>query len=117
MKRFPLALFLLLFCVSFTLTAQSSSPEKTIDVNKDVDVVKVYEQVVKEGYGTPFIYKKLANAHYFKSNYGAAKKWFEKLFSIEKPTDATLKHRYTQTLKALDLDTRENKYITYSGTN
>jgi len=117
MKLFPLALFLLLFCVSFTVTAQSSSTEKTIDVNKDVDVVKVYEQVVKEGYGTPFIYKKLANAHYFNSNYGAAKKWFEKLFSTEKPTDATLKYRYTQTLKALDLYTSENKYVTYSGTN
>ena len=77
----------------------------------------MYEQVVKEGYGTPFIYKKLANAHYFKSNYGAAKKWFEKLFSIEKPTDETLKYRYKQSLKALDLYTPDNKDITYSGTN
>lgn len=117
MKRFSLLLFLLLFCVSFAIQAQNNTPTKTIDVNKDVDVVKVYEQVVKEGYGTPFIYKKLANANYFKSNYGDAKKWFEKLFSVEKPTDATLKYRYTQTLKALDLYTPENKYISYSGTN
>ncbi|RFN59379.1 hypothetical protein [Marixanthomonas ophiurae] len=117
MKRFPLALFLLLFCVSFTITAQNSATEKNIDVNKDVDVIKVYEQVVKEGYGTPFIYKKLANAHYFKNNYGAAKKWFEKLFSIEKPTDETLKYRYKQSLKALSSRSSENKDVTYSGTN
>ena len=110
-------LFLLLFCGFFTLQAQSSTSAQTINVNKDVDVVKVYEQVVKEGYGTPFIYKKLANAHYFKSNYKDAKKWFEKLFAEEKPTDATLKFRYKQTLKALNIYSPENRYISYSGTD
>ncbi|PVW14152.1 hypothetical protein DDV96_10075 [Marixanthomonas spongiae] len=91
--------------------AQSNDAKKTVNVNTDIDIIKVYEQVVDEGYGTPFIYKKLANAHYFKSNYEAAKLWFEKLFSMEKPTDATLMYRYKQSLKALSLDFTSNKYL------
>jgi hypothetical protein len=86
-------------------------------VNKDVDLAKVYEQVVVEGYGTPKIYKDLANAYYFKNEYFKAKKWFEKLFDVEKPTDATLKHRYRQTLKALDLEFKNNQYLTASSSN
>ncbi|WP_203294697.1 hypothetical protein [Luteirhabdus pelagi] len=85
---------------SLTISAQETTISKT-DVNKHVDVVKVYEQVEEEGYGTPFIYKELANAYYFKSEYAKAKKWFEKLFASEEVTDKTLQYRYKQTLKAL----------------
>jgi len=104
-SKFPV-LIALLFC-GFPLVAQT----KKGDVNKDVDITKVYEQVVKEGYGTTLIYADLANAHYFKSNYAEAKKWFEKLFSEERSTDATLRFRYKQSLKALSLDTQNNKYL------
>jgi hypothetical protein len=103
-------------CISFSAFAQANSHKKT-NVNKDVDVVKVYEQVAKDGYGTPLIYKELANAYYFKNEYLKAKKWFEMLFDVEKPLDATLKHRYKQTLKALDLEFKNNRYLAVSGTN
>jgi hypothetical protein len=116
MKRLPLWMFLFCACISFTAIAQSSSPKKT-DVNKDVDIVKVYEQVVVEGYGTAHIYKELANAYYFKNEYNKAKKWFEKLFDAESSSNATLKHRYRQTLKALDLEFKNNAYLAVNGTN
>ena len=105
----------ILLCCTMMAFSQAKSPVKTMNVNSDVDVTKVYEQVVKEGYGTPFIYKELANAHYFKSNYPQAKKWFEALFAEEKPTDETLKFRYKQTLKALHLYNEKNVYLSYSG--
>lgn len=76
---------------------------REIDVNTDVDVTVVYEQVVEEGYGTSFIYKELAIAYYFKNDHENAKKWFEKLFEVDETNDATLKFRYNQTLKALDV--------------
>ena len=79
----------------------SQSKLQIFDVNSDIDVVRVYEQVVKEGYGTPFIYKKLATAYYFKSEYGKALAWFQKLFSEEKNTDPELAHLYSQALKAV----------------
>jgi hypothetical protein len=105
-----LLIFLFIGCMSFASFSQTETNKKT-NVNTDVDVTIVYEQVVKEGYGTPFIYKELANAHYFKNNHAQAKKWFEKLFEVEKPTDETLKFRYKQTLKALNVSITANQYL------
>ncbi|QIE59521.1 hypothetical protein G5B37_08080 [Rasiella rasia] len=108
MKNFHLivAVCLALFC-SLSVTAQT----KKTDVNTDVDIVKVYEQVVKEGYPTLEIYKELAMAQYFRSNYKEAKKWFEKWFDLEMPKDAAAKHRYKQTLRALKVSAKNNKYL------
>lgn len=98
----------LLFCFLFvsisTCSFSQSKPHKT-DVNKDIDVVRVYEQVVKEGYGTIFIYRELATAYYFKSEYGKAIVWFQKLFSEQKNTDPELTHQYNQALKAVSIAT------------
>ena len=94
----------LLFAIlSFSSYAQGVNSD-FVDVNKDVDVTIVYEQVVKEGYGTPFIYKELANAYYFKNEHSKAKTWYEKLFETEKSDDETLTFRYHQTLKALKVE-------------
>lgn len=81
------------------------------DVNTDVDRTMVFEQVVKEGYGTPKIYKALGNGHYFKGNFAKAKKWYEKLFETEPLTDATLAFRYKQSLKALNIDIATNTHL------
>ncbi len=97
-KRNLLALFVF---ASFSTVSFSQSKSHKTDVNKDIDVVRVYEQVVEEGYGTPFIYKKLATAYYFKSEYDKAVSWFQKLFSEEKNTDPELATQYNQALKAV----------------
>lgn len=109
MKRIALV-FVLCLCSVFATQAQT-------DVNKDIDLAKVYEQVVKEGYGTPEIHLKLANEYYFQNDYTNAKKWYEKVFENEKPTDKMLLFRYKQTLKALKLDVDKNPYLAVSGTN
>ncbi|WP_432411951.1 hypothetical protein [Rasiella sp. SM2506] len=98
--------FVLLLFISFTSLSQ-----KKTDVNKDIDIVKVYEQTIKEGYPTLEIYKKLANTQYFRSNYKEAKKWFEKWFEMELPKDETSRYRYHQTLKVLKVDTKKNRYL------
>ena len=109
-------LLIAVLCFSSLTYAQNEAPKKT-DVNKDVDLVVVYEQVVKEGYATPKIYKELANAQYFRNNYKEAKKWFEKLFEVENLSDATLAFRYKQTLKALKLDFTSNQYLSSVSAN
>jgi len=88
-----------------------------MDVNTDIDLVKVYIQVVKEGYGTLSIYKELANAYYFRSNYTESKKWFEKLFSEVEIKDPLHIYRYKQSLKALKIYTENNFYLSEIGTN
>ncbi len=104
-------IYLFLFFVGLSLTTYSQSQDK-IDVNRDIDLVKVYTQVVNEGYGTVSIYKELANAHYFRSDYSESKKWFEKLFSEEESQEKIHLYRYKQSLKALKLYTEDNVYLT-----
>ncbi|MEL6809938.1 MAG: hypothetical protein AAFP76_01235 [Bacteroidota bacterium] len=103
MKKIVPALMVCLFS-AFGLSAQT-------DVNKDIDVTKVYEQVVKEGYGTPEVHLKLANEYYFQNDFENAKKWYEKVFEEEKPTDKVLLFRYKQTLKALKINFEANPYL------
>ena len=104
MKLITPALFTFFLFVGSFCVAQT-------DVNKDIDVAKVYEQVVKEGYGTPKVYLKLANEYYFQGKYDHAKKWYERVFETEKPTDKMILFRYKQTLKALKLNFEDNPYL------
>lgn len=104
-KQKLLALFLFVGASTFSISQEKN--HKT-DVNNDIDVVRVYEQVVKEGYGTSFIYKELATAYYFKSEYGKALMWFQKLVAVDKNIDPELAHQYKQTLKAVAAIKSEN---------
>ena len=114
MKKLPWLLLVLFVCTSMATFAQSKSAEKT-EVRKKIDVVDVYEQMALDGDGTPQIYKELAYAYYFKNEYQAAKKWFEKLFEAEEQSDKKVKHRYRQTLKALSIDFEDNRYLVKNG--
>ena len=111
MKPFTLVALLFLFSLSTTITAQTTEVEK-IDVNKDIDLMRVYEHYVKDGYGTPAVYKKLADGYYFKNDYLTAKKWLEALLQADTATPKMYVNRYIQTLRALDIDTTNNKYLT-----
>ena len=112
-------MYRLIFFIFFVFLSSSvfSQTSEKIDVNKDIDLVKVYTQVVKEGYGTLKIYKELANANYFRSNYAESKKWFEKLFSEVEIIEPVHLYRYNQSLKALGIYSEEKETLTVIGTN
>jgi Tfp pilus assembly protein PilF len=116
MKSFTLVALLFLFSLSTTVTSQTTAIKKT-DVNKDIDLMRVYEQYVKDGYGTPAVYKKLADGYYFKNDYTTAKKWLEELLQADASTPKMYINRYIQTLRALDIDTTNNKYLTFQKRN
>ena len=116
MKSFTLVALLFLLSISTTVTSQTTAIEKT-DVNKDIDLMRVYEQYVKDGYGTPAVYKKLADGYYFKNDYTTAKKWLEELLQADASTPKMYINRYIQTLRALDIDTANNKYLTLQNRN
>ncbi|MBT0606877.1 hypothetical protein [Aequorivita echinoideorum] len=89
-----------LLCAGISIISNAQTASKT-DVNKDIDVTRVYEQVVREGYGTPFIYEKLATAYYFKNEYNKAVIWFEKLFEDGIQLTEENSRRYKQAKKAV----------------
>lgn len=105
---------LCVMCLTLGTTAFAQHQTKT-DVNTDIDVTKVYEQVVEEGYGTPEVYLRLANEYYFAGNYRSAKKWFEQVFKNNPPTDKKILFRYKQTLKALNVTPDNNPYLAVTG--
>lgn len=94
----------------FVLFSTFSFAQGKIDVNKDIDVLKVYSQYAENGYATASVCRKLANGYYFRSDYTKAKLYFEKLFLLEKPTQKQLK-RYRQSLRALGIDETDNLYL------
>lgn len=98
--------FLVLFCISTFSFSQTNSTATSVD--KHIDFVRVYEQVVREGYGTPFIYEKLATAYYFKSEYVKAVAWFQKLYAEKHITDPQLAYQYSQALKAVAFAASKN---------
>ena len=102
MKSFTLVALLFLFSLSTTVTAQTTAIEKT-DVNKDIDLMRVYEQYVKDGYGTPAVYKKLADGYYFKNDYTTAKKWLEALLQADASTPKMYINRYIQSMYSLHI--------------
>ncbi len=76
-----------------------------------IDVAKVYEKVVEDGYESIQIYQKLATTHYNRGNYIEAKKWFEKWFSKDKNPDKIAYLNYSKTLEALNEIEKAKHYL------
>lgn len=90
--------FIFVVCIS-TVSFSQSKPKSAS--SKKIDVVKVYEQVVREGYGTPFIYKHLASAYYFKGEYAKSVLWFNKFYAEMDDNNPELEKQYKMALKAV----------------
>ena len=102
---------MIICAILFSTVIVAQQQTSIIDVNKDVDLLVVYEAYVVNGYGTPEIYKKLAIGNYFKDNYKAAVKWYEKLFETETQIKKVHALRYKQSLKVLKRDIASNPHL------
>ncbi len=109
MKNFILApLFCLLLFSSFY--AQQSTLTGS-QKDQHIDVIKVYEKVVEDGYESSQIFEKLANSNYERGNFIEAKKWFEKWFSKDKNPKTIAYLRYSKTLEALNELEKAKHYL------
>lgn len=79
--------------------------------DQHIDVVKVYEKVVEDGYESAQIFEKLANSNYERGNYAEAKKWFEKWFKKDKNPEAIAYLKYSKTLEALNEPEKAKHYL------
>ena len=116
MKKLPWLLLVFFSFTSMAICAQEIESD-TIEKNKKIDVVRVYEQMALDGSSSPYMYRELAYYYYFRNDYDIAKTWFEKLFEAEEQSDKKVKHRYRQTLKALSLDYKDNPYLVRTSAN
>lgn len=101
-----------IFCFFFLSTFYAQ--ETTIASSQQeqyIDVVKVYEKVVEDGYESAQIFEKLANSNYERGNYTEAKKWFEKWFSKDKNPKTIAYLKYSKTLEALNEPEKAKHYL------
>lgn len=104
--------FTFIFSLFFFFT--SYSQQSAIVSNQKephIDVVKVYEKVVEDGYESIQIFEKLANTNYERGNYPEAKKWFEKWFSKDKNPKTIAYLKYSKTLEALNEPVKAKHYL------
>ncbi|PKP25446.1 MAG: hypothetical protein CVU03_08155 [Bacteroidetes bacterium HGW-Bacteroidetes-2] len=102
----------LFFLLGSIYTSQAQQMKSHVSQsNKSIDIIKVYEMVVADGYESSQIYETLATENFFISNFTDAKKWFEKLFALEPNPEPIAYFRYAKSLEALkDLD-KANQYL------
>jgi outer membrane protein OmpA-like peptidoglycan-associated protein len=84
----------------FSQKAAISEADKKFNNLEYIKAIKIYENVVKNGQGTPEIFEKLANVYYDNASYIQANKWFEKLYKLNPNMKSEDHFRYSNTLKA-----------------
>ncbi len=75
-----------------------------------MNAISIFIQIDKNGYGSPDIYKKIADSYYFNANYVEANIWYEKLIKSTKNIDFEYYYRYSQTLKTVP-DIEKSNYF------
>ncbi len=102
---------LALFFLSIGAVQAQQITQPVSKTNQKIDLIKVYEMVVVDGYESAQIFETLATEHFFKKNYADAKKWFEKLFKVEKNPEPIAYFRYAKSLEALEDHNAADQYL------
>lgn len=92
------------------LTAQNSSAASSDSNNVKIDVLAVYEEVVRDGYASAQVYEKLAHGRFKQNKFIEANRWFEKMFRLKKSPSALDFKRYAETLDAIKKPEKAKKY-------
>ncbi|MDP5077840.1 MAG: OmpA family protein [Nonlabens sp.] len=104
MKRIIKCIGLLVaFSTTQVLLAQENSIEKAAQKVEDFqfkDAQDIYLKVVKNGYGSAEVYKRLADTYYFNADYKEAAKWYGELNNLGKIYDTEYLFRYALSLKS-----------------
>lgn len=109
--RFVYLVFLFAGC---TLVAQNNT-NKEVQVFSQYsakDARKIYVEVVKKGFASADLFKKIADSYYFEEDYSNAVSWYEKLSTgYPSQMEHTSSLRYAQSLRAIDKDTLADKVL------
>ncbi|MAO10710.1 MAG: flagellar motor protein MotB [Flavobacteriaceae bacterium] len=100
----PLLFIFLFFIVgvSFSQRKEIKKADKDFDKFAYIDAREIYLKVVKDGYKSAEIFKKLGDTYYWNSDYDNAAKWYSRLVN-EYPNEAEAEYYYraAQSLKSL----------------
>lgn len=115
MKSSYTLFMLMLFFIGFSQEKKIKEATAAYEKLGYMNAVSIYIEVDKKGYGSPDIYKKIADSYYFNANYPEANIWYEKLIKSTEDVDYEYYYRYSQTLKTVpDLEKSNYYYALFS---
>lgn len=115
MKSSYTLFMLMLFFIGFSQEKKIKEANAAFEKLGYMNAVSIYIEVDKNGYGSPDIYKKIADSYYFNANYSEANVWYEKLIKSTEDVDYEYYYRYSQTLKTVpDLEKSNYYYALFS---
>ncbi|WP_339611041.1 hypothetical protein [uncultured Planktosalinus sp.] len=97
--------------LSVTFSSAVFSQNSNIATTIEIDVIKIYEQVVEGGYESAQIYQKLAQENFAKKNFLDSKKWFEKWFTLDEKPEPIAYLQYSKTLEILNQKQKAKEYL------
>lgn len=104
LKLSKILLMVFTFCSVMSMNGQKTKlkvADKEYDKYSYIDAQQVYLQVVKDGYVSAEVYRKLGNTYYFNSEYTDATKWYQRLVSdYPEESSANDYYRLAQCLKS-----------------
>jgi len=78
----------------------------------NIDVISTYERVLNKGYESEEMLKKVADKHFFDSDYDAAAKWYAQLIATTcTDLEAVYYYRYAQSLLAINQIEKGNEMM------
>lgn len=107
----PMLKFFYAAFLSVTFSSAIFCQNSSIATTIEIDVIKIYEQVLEEGYESAQIYQKLAQENFAKKNYLDSKKWFEKWFILDEKPEPIAYLQYSKTLEILNHDHKAKEYL------
>lgn len=115
MKSISTFFVFMLFFIGFSQEKKIKEANAAYEKLGYMNAVSIYIEVDKNGYGSPDIYKKIADSYYFNANYVEANKWYAKLIQSTDVLDYDYYYRYSQTLKTTpDLEKSNYYYALFS---
>ena len=101
MKKQLIYLLVVLISTQFTLAQDSkwNLAQKKYDELAFPQAIKLYEELVKDGYKSKELFENLANAYYYKADFAPAKIWYDSLFTVTDELSANTYNKYVNALK------------------
>lgn len=104
MKTFKKITIYILLCSSIFGYSQKNKlkiAEKKYVKYAYVDATEIFERLVKKGYTSADIYKKIGNSYFFQAKQVDAYKWYKELFTLTNEVEVDYYFRYADCLKAI----------------
>lgn len=118
MKKQITYILVALLATGSQVVAQQSKldlAQKKYDQLAYSESIKIYADLAKDGYKSKELLENLANAYYYKADFGPAKQWYDSLYVFTQDLSANTYSKYVSTLKTQQEYTKADQVMAQMG--